>query len=77
MNSGLLFLIIGLYLMALSTCLVGRTQHVEQSTAVSLCSPEVKKAIKRMGPYKDYRLFPGIGGRLEVRVDGDWLKLRY
>jgi len=40
-----------------------------------VCSPEIKSAIYNMGPGKDYRLFPD--GRLEVKVKGEWLRLRY
>ena len=40
-----------------------------------VCSPEIKAAIYKMGPGKDYRLFSN--GRLEVMVEGEWLRLRY
>ena len=77
MNFSLLFLLLGLYFTALGLCILGGTQYVEPSTAASLCLPEVKKAMLRMGPYKDYRLFPGEGGRLEVRVGEEYLRLQY
>jgi len=60
--------------------LLSRTQYVEPSRGASLAPPEVKKAMQKMGPHKDYRLLPSSEGekrRLEVLVKGKWLKLRY
>lgn len=37
--------------------------------------PEIKATVYKMGPMKDYRLFPD--GRLEVMVKGKWLRLKY
>ena len=48
---------------------------MEYKSRSGVCSPEVKAAIYKMGPGKDYRLFPD--GRLEVSVSGKWMRLRY
>jgi len=48
---------------------------IEHKSNNRVCSPEIKAAIYKMGPGKDYRLFPD--GRLEVKVEGEWLRLRY
>ena len=40
-----------------------------------LASQEVKQAMKKMGPGKNYRMLPD--GRLQVLVEGKWLRLRY
>ena len=42
----------------------------------ALAPKAIKKAMIKMGPYKDYRLYPQTG-RLEVLVDGKWLRLEY
>ena len=47
---------------------------VKSGVAAGLAPPEVVRAMKKMGPLKDYRLFPS--GRLEVRVNGKWLYLK-
>jgi len=37
-------------------------------------APEpIKRAMLKMGPYKNYRI---IGGRLQVQVKGKWLNLK-
>ena len=51
------------------------SQPIEYKPVNKVCSPEIKEAIYKMGPGKDYRLFPD--GRLEVKVEGKWLRLRY
>ncbi|RLC88873.1 MAG: hypothetical protein DRJ03_01140 [Chloroflexi bacterium] len=38
--------------------------------------PRIKKAIYKMGPMKDYK-FHHDTATLYVKVDGEWLKLRY
>ena len=48
---------------------------IEYKSNNKVCSPEIKAAIYKMGPGKDYRLFPD--GRLEVNVKGEWLRLDY
>ena len=58
---------------------------------VNLCEPKIggnphgckvvdknspmERACQKMGPYYDYRIWPG--GRLEVFLNGKWLRLRY
>jgi len=36
---------------------------------------KIEKAINKMGPYHQYRLYPD--GTLKVKVDKQWLVLRY
>lgn len=49
---------------------------VHNPNGAMIATPEIKKAMLKMGPHYSYRLFPN--GRLEVnRGDGKWLKLRY
>ncbi len=40
-----------------------------------VAAPEIKRAMQKMGPWYEYRLFPS--GVLEVKLNGQWLKLRY
>lgn len=51
------------------------TMPIKYKSSNGVCSPEIKAAIYKMGPMKDYRLFSN--GRLEVKVKGEWLRLRY
>jgi len=68
-------LILSLYvLLGLLIYLFNEPCYVQGGHA-SVASPEIKRAMKKMGPLKDYRLLPG--GRLEVLVEGKWLRLRY
>jgi len=41
--------------------------------AVTL-SPRIKSAMTKMGPFKHYRF---VGSQLQVKVNGEWLRLRY
>ena len=40
-----------------------------------VASDNIERAMLRMGPGKTYRVLPG--GRLQVKVNGQWLRLRY
>ena len=51
------------------------TTPIKYKSSNRVCSPKIKAAIYKMGPGKDYRLFSD--GRLEVKVEGEWLRLRY
>ncbi len=50
-------------------------QHVQPGTLAGVVSPEIKRAMRKMGPMKDYRILPN--GKLQVMVKGKWLNLRY
>jgi len=67
--------ILSLYiLLGLLIYLFNEPCYVQEGYA-SLAPREIKRAMEKMGPLKDYRLLPG--GRLEVRVEGKWLRLCY
>ena len=46
-----------------------------QPGVAQVCPAKIKAAIYRMGPGKQYRLFPD--GTLQVKVENQWLNLRY
>jgi len=45
-----------------------------QSGMAELAPPDVRRAMLKMGPMKNYRVLPG--GQLQVEVSGEWLNLR-
>ena len=46
-----------------------------QPNIARVCSAEIKKAMLKMGPYKEYRIL--ADETLQVKVNGKWLRLRY
>lgn len=52
---------------------LGLPQYV-QPGRTGVCSEQVKRTIKFMGPGKTYRLLPN--NTLKVLVDGQWLNLK-
>ena len=52
-----------------------RPMYVQPGIAVSVTSAEVKRAMRKMGPMKDYRSL--VDGKLQVMVNGQWLYLKY
>ena len=48
--------------------------YVQQGTC-KVASGEIKRAMNKMGPYKDYRILPNK--KLQVKVKGKWLFLKY
>ena len=73
-----LFVMLSCLFLSIIIYLLFRVQYVQPSIEASLTSPAVKRAMEKMGPLKTYRLYPlSEGGRLEVMVEGKWLRLRY
>ena len=52
-----------------------RPMYVQPGISSGVVSAEVKKAMLKMGPMKNYRIL--VDGRLQVMVNGQWLYLRY
>ena len=46
-----------------------------QGGTCKVASEEVKRAMKKMGPYKEYRIL--ADKKLQVKVEGKWLFLDY
>ncbi len=65
---------ISAFMAIVSICVI-YAAPIDYKPVNKVCSPEIKEAIYRMGPGKDYRLHPD--GKLEVSVRGKWLILRY
>lgn len=63
------------FISILIVCFIYASPFDYKVSNAGVCSPEIKKAIYKMGPKKDYRLHPS--GKLEVKVNGEWLRLNY
>ena len=50
-------------------------RYVQPNTEAKVASPEIKRAMHKMGPMKNYRILPN--GKLQVMVENQWLNLRY
>ena len=50
------------------------TPYYVQAGVCELTSDNVKKAMKRMGPYYDYKM---VEDKLYVKLRGEWRRLRY
>lgn len=48
-------------------------QHIQNGSG-KVASEEIKRAMIKMGPMKDYRVLPN--GKLQVLVKGKWLYLK-
>lgn len=50
--------------------------HIERpKTVTKVAPPEIKQAMIKMGPYKDYRMLDDE--TLQVKVNNKWLRLRH
>jgi len=49
--------------------------YVEPGVSCGLVAKDIRLAMVKMGPGKQYRLFPD--GTLQVKVENQWLRLRY
>lgn len=72
-------LIVTFYTLLLSTIaflflFLSTPQYIQRGSG-KVASPEIKAAMIKMGPLKDYRVLPN--GRLQVLVKEKWLYLKY
>ena len=70
----LIFAVAGCALIGLSWLWIRPVPIVESGIA-KVASEEVKRAMRKMGPLKDYRILPS--GKLQVKVEEKWLYLKH
>lgn len=70
-----IFTVAGCSLIALLWLYTHPPTAVVKSGVAKVASERVEKAMRKMGPLKDYRILPN--GKLQVSVEGKWLYLKY